>query len=110
MTHDAAWYAANGIDLVAGEAVAEIDRATRTVRGEHGTTRGYDLLLLATGSDPVMLPIPGAGLPGVVSFRTIADVGNNARRLPPRRTGSGDRRRIARAGSCPRTAPQWHGR
>ena len=74
VTHDAAWYAANGIDLVAGEAVVEIDRATRSVRGEHGTTRGYDLLLLATGSDPMMLPIPGAGLTGVASFRNIADV------------------------------------
>ena len=74
VTHDAAWYAANGIDLIAGESAMEIDRATRTVRGEHGTTRGYELLLLATGSDPVMLPIPGADLPGVVSFRSIGDV------------------------------------
>jgi nitrite reductase (NADH) large subunit len=74
VTHDIAWYAANNIDLVAGEAAVEIDRGARVVRGEHGTTRGYDLLLLATGSDPVMLPIPGACLPGVVSFRSIADV------------------------------------
>lgn len=74
VTHDAAWYAANRIELIAGEMAVEIDRTTRTVRGEHGTTRGYDVLLLATGSDPVMLPIPGADLPGVFGFRTIADV------------------------------------
>jgi nitrite reductase (NADH) large subunit len=74
VTHDAAWYAANSIDLVAGEAVVEIDRATCTVRGEHGTVRGYDVLVLATGSDPVILPIPGASLPGVTAFRGIADV------------------------------------
>ncbi|HEY1930820.1 MAG TPA: FAD-dependent oxidoreductase [Acetobacteraceae bacterium] len=74
VTHDASWYAANDIELIAGEAVVEIDRAARTVRGEHGTIRGYDLLLLATGSDPVMLPIPGAGRPGVFTFRDIADV------------------------------------
>jgi nitrite reductase (NADH) large subunit len=74
VTHDASWYAANDIDLVAGEAVVEIDRAARMVLGEHGTARGYDLLLLATGSDPVLLPIPGADLPGVLCFRGIADV------------------------------------
>jgi nitrite reductase (NADH) large subunit len=74
VTHDADWYAANGIRLVAGEAVAEIDRASRTVRGEHGTACRYDRLVLATGSDPVMLPVPGAGLPGVTAFRGIADV------------------------------------
>jgi nitrite reductase (NADH) large subunit len=74
VTHDTGWYVANGIRLVAGEAVVEIDRTARTVRGEHGTTCGYDALLLATGSDPVILPIPGANLPGVLSFRSIADV------------------------------------
>lgn len=75
VTHDAAWYTANGIELIAGEAVVEIDRPARMVRGEHGTARGYEVLLLATGSDPVMLPIPGADLPGVLGFRTVADVG-----------------------------------
>jgi nitrite reductase (NADH) large subunit len=74
VTHDAGWYAANGIELVAGEAVARIDRGARVVLGERGTTRGYDLLVVATGSDPVMLPVPGANLPGVVGFRSIADV------------------------------------
>jgi nitrite reductase (NADH) large subunit len=74
VTHDAGWYAANGIELVAGEAVARIDRGARMVLGERSTTRGYDLLVLATGSDPIMLPVPGADLPGVIGFRSIADV------------------------------------
>ncbi len=75
VTHDRDWYEAQGIELIAGEAVAAIDRAAQTVTGAAGTVRGYDVLLLATGSNPVMLPLPGADLPGVLSFRDIADVG-----------------------------------
>ncbi len=74
VTHDRAWYEERGIELIAGEAVAEIDRMAREVRGEHGTHRPYDVLLIATGSDPVIIPVPGAQLPGVVTFRDIADV------------------------------------
>jgi nitrite reductase (NADH) large subunit len=74
VTHDTAWYADRNIELIAGEAVAEIDRSAREVVGERGTRRGYDVLLLATGSDPFMLPVPGANLPGVIGFRSIADV------------------------------------
>ena len=75
VTHDRGWYAANGIELIAGEAAAAIDREARMVQGEHGTMRPYDVLLLATGSNPVMLPLPGAQLPGVIGFRDIGDVG-----------------------------------
>src|SRR5271157_3542882 len=74
VTHDRDWYDQRGIELIAGEAVVEIDRAARMVRGERGTSRRYDALLLATGSDPVILPVPGAELDGVVGFRGIADV------------------------------------
>src|SRR6185295_6009359 len=62
VTHDRGWYADRAIELIAGEAVVEIDRMAREVRGEHGTRRGYDVLLLAAGSNPVMLPLPGANL------------------------------------------------
>jgi nitrite reductase (NADH) large subunit len=68
------WYAANSIELVAGEAVAEIDRAARRVTGAHGTIRHYDVLLLATGSNPIVLPLPGVARPGVMTFRSVADV------------------------------------
>lgn len=73
-THPRAWYEENGIDLIAGEAVASIDREAKTVTGTRGTTRPYDVLLLATGSNPVIIPVPGHKLPGVINFRDIADV------------------------------------
>ncbi|MDZ7594549.1 MAG: nitrite reductase large subunit NirB [Thiobacillus sp.] len=69
-----AWYADNGITLHAGKKVAKIDRAARVVEAEDGTRAEYDRLLLATGSNPFILPVPGADLPGVISFRDIADV------------------------------------
>ena len=74
VTHDAAWYAARGVELLSGEAASQVDTGSRIVRGERGTVREYAALVLATGSDPVMLPVPGADLPGVIGFRDIADV------------------------------------
>lgn len=74
VTHDRAWYDTYGIELIAGEAVVGIDRAGKTVRGAHGTVKSYDVLLVATGSDPVILPVPGANLPGVLGFRAMSDV------------------------------------
>jgi nitrite reductase (NADH) large subunit len=73
-THPRSWYEANGIELIAGVAVVSIDRLARTVAGENGTSRPYDVLLLATGSNPVIIPLPGHKLPGVIGFRDIADV------------------------------------
>jgi nitrite reductase (NADH) large subunit len=73
-THPRSWYEDNGIELIAGEAVVGIDRKARTVTGALGTTRRYDVLILATGSNPVIIPLPGHKLPGVIGFRDIADV------------------------------------
>lgn len=72
--NDAAWYADNGIELVAGDPVTAIDRAARTVTSRSGRTMGYDKLLIATGSDPFIIPVPGKDLPGVISFRDMKDV------------------------------------
>ena len=72
--HDRDWYAARGIELLAGEKAVGIDRMARRVRGASGTVRSYDLLIVATGSNPVVIPLPGADLPGVVTFRDAADV------------------------------------
>ncbi|GAA0660157.1 nitrite reductase (NADH) large subunit [Sphingomonas insulae] len=72
--NDAAWYADNGIELVSGDPVRAIDRAARTVTARSGRTVGYDRLLIATGSDPFIIPVPGKDLPGVISFRDMADV------------------------------------
>ncbi len=74
ITHPRAWYAENGITLHTGKRVTKIDRQRRFVESEDGTRADYDRLLIATGSVPFMLPIPGANLPGVMGFRDIADV------------------------------------
>ena len=67
------WYSANGITLHAGKKVVEVDRRRRIVRAEDGTEAAYDRLLLATGSNPFMLPLPGKDLEGVIAYRDIAD-------------------------------------
>ncbi len=72
--NDVNWYAENGITLHLGRKVVKIDRQNRFVETEDGSRAEYDRLLLATGSNPFILPVPGADLPGVVSFRDIADV------------------------------------
>ena len=68
------WYAENNITLHLGRKVVKIDRAARCVEADDGTRADYDRLLLATGSNPFILPVPGAELEGVISFRDIADV------------------------------------
>ncbi len=72
--NDDAWYAGHGITLHKGKKVVEIDRHKRQVKAEDGTTAAYDRLLLATGSNPFLLPVPGKDLPGVVAFRDLWDV------------------------------------
>jgi nitrite reductase (NADH) large subunit len=68
------WYGEKGIVLHAGDPIAAIDPVTRTVTSEAGIIVTYDRLLLATGSKPIVPPIPGLNLPGVCSFRDIRDV------------------------------------
>ncbi|HVI50496.1 MAG TPA: nitrite reductase large subunit NirB [Candidatus Sulfotelmatobacter sp.] len=72
--NDAEWYAANGIALRSGVRVSGIDRETRRIVTETAEMVPYDALLLATGSRPIILPVPGAQLPQVVSFRDVDDV------------------------------------
>jgi nitrite reductase (NADH) large subunit len=72
--NDEAWYRNNGITLHAGRAVTGLDLERRTVQAEGGLELGYDRLILATGSDPIRLPLPGAELQGVVTFRNLDDV------------------------------------
>jgi nitrite reductase (NADH) large subunit len=74
MLNDEQWYADNGITLHKGKKISNIDRRTRQVVADDGTTENYDRLLLATGSNPFMIPVPGHDLPGVISFRDIHDV------------------------------------
>jgi nitrite reductase (NADH) large subunit len=71
------WYSDNHITLHAGWRVTSVDRTKRIVYAEN--TQGdklsteYDRLLLCTGSNPFMLPIPGKDLKGVIAYRDIAD-------------------------------------
>jgi NAD(P)H-dependent nitrite reductase small subunit len=74
VTHPRAWYEERGISLHTGEEVVAIDRARRRVRTANGREVGYDRLLLATGSLPFVLDVPGQDLDGVLSFRNLADV------------------------------------
>ena len=72
--HTREWYADNGIVLHAGDPVVAIDRHKRIVRARSGLEVAYDRLLLATGSSPFIVPVPGAQLEGVVGFRDLDDV------------------------------------
>jgi len=72
--NDVDWYRSNGIDLRMNCKVERINRARRIVIGADGSEVPYDRLLLATGSNPFILPVPGKDLVGVVTFRDIRDV------------------------------------
>ena len=73
MLNDVDWYKENGITLHLGKKIATIDRVKRVVIADDGTTAEYDRLLLATGSNPFMLPVPGKDLQGVIGYRDIYD-------------------------------------
>ena len=74
MLNDEQWYIDNDITLYKGKQVTEIDRARRRVVAMDGTTADYDRLLLATGSRPFMIPVPGNDRDGVIAFRDVHDV------------------------------------
>jgi nitrite reductase (NADH) large subunit len=73
MLNDVDWYQQNNITLHLGKKITKIDRSKRLVIAEDGTTSEYDRLLLATGSNPFLLPVPGKDLNGVISYRDIND-------------------------------------
>ncbi|OYW87887.1 MAG: nitrite reductase large subunit [Sphingobium sp. 32-64-5] len=68
------WYDDNDIRLIAGDPVVAIDRTAKIVTSQAGRSIRYDRLLIATGSDPFIIPVPGKDLPGVISFRDMKDV------------------------------------
>ncbi len=67
------WYAEHGITLHLGKKVVDVNRRRRVVIAEDGTQAPYDRLLIATGSNPFILPVPGKELQGVIAYRDIAD-------------------------------------
>ncbi len=68
------WYAENNIELHTDSTVSEINRVKRTIKTDAGVEFNYDRLLVATGSSPFIIPVPGHDLDGVIGFRDIADV------------------------------------
>jgi nitrite reductase (NADH) large subunit len=74
MLNDEQWYADNGITLHKGKWVEDVNRARRIVRTSDGSEASYDRLIIATGSNPFIIPIPGNELDSVISFRDISDV------------------------------------
>ncbi|MEO0920680.1 MAG: FAD-dependent oxidoreductase, partial [Pseudomonadota bacterium] len=74
ITHDDDWYAVHGVTLHKSAKVVDIDRAAKTVTCEHGNTVSYDKLVIATGSNPFIIPVPGHELDGVLTYRDLDDV------------------------------------
>ncbi|MYM55813.1 nitrite reductase large subunit NirB [Thalassovita mangrovi] len=72
VTHDDDWYAERGVTCRFGEHVTRIDRENKLVEGRNGAV-SYDKLLIATGSAPFIIPVPGKDLPGVISYRDLDD-------------------------------------
>lgn len=75
--NDWAWYTDHHIALHTGFTVNEVDRVRRVVSASNSAgdlvTAEYDRLILATGSNPFILPVPGKDLAGVLAYRDIAD-------------------------------------
>jgi nitrite reductase (NADH) large subunit len=72
--HDRRWYVANRIRLIVGAAATGIDLRERELAIDGHGVVPFDRLVLATGSEPIRLPIAGMDLPGVITFRGLADV------------------------------------
>jgi nitrite reductase (NADH) large subunit len=72
--NDISWYTDNGITLKMNCRVTNINRARKEVVADDGSVVKYDRLLIATGSNPFILPVPGNDLEGVLAFRDIRDV------------------------------------
>ena len=72
VTHDADWYKAHGVDCRFGEPVVKIDRVNKVVYSNTGGVP-YDALVIATGSAPFIVPVPGKDLPGVCAYRDLED-------------------------------------
>lgn len=74
ITHGDDWYAEHGVTLHKAARVSGIDRDAKTVTSENGITASYDKLVIATGSNPFIIPLPGKDLDGVLTYRDLDDV------------------------------------
>ncbi|MEK4189785.1 nitrite reductase large subunit NirB [Paenibacillus sp. FSL L8-0494] len=67
------WYEDNNITLHTGTTVTRIDEHSKQVIADNGMAVSYDKVIIATGSNSFILPVPGCDKEGVVGFRDIAD-------------------------------------
>ena len=74
ITHPDNWYAGHAIDYRKGATIAALDCEQKRVRDHNGRQYAYDKLVIATGSEPFVPPLPGRALAGVYTYRTLADV------------------------------------
>lgn len=84
--HGDGWYIKHGVTLYKGAKVTGIDRAAKSVTAEFSPsatglapreptiTVPYDRLIIATGSNAIIIPVPGHKLPGVLTYRDLDDV------------------------------------
>lgn len=72
--HGDGWYIEHGITLYKGHKIVAIDRAAKTVTSDRGAIEAYDRLIIATGSVPFIIPVPGHDMPGVLTYRDLDDV------------------------------------
>lgn len=82
------WYLANGIQLIIGDPIIEVDRLNKCVRSHAGHMASYDYLILATGSAAFVPPIPGVEKDGVFIYRTIEDLEMMQAWAPKAKTGA----------------------
>ena len=87
------WYEENGVELRTTTLVVRLDRDRGVIETENGEEAPYDACVLATGSEPIRIPIPGADDPEVLVMRTI----ENSERLQSR-AGEGSRAIVVGSG------------
>lgn len=76
ITHSYQWYEENKIELISGRLITAIDRENKQVTDNDNKQYSYDKLIISTGSNPFVPPIPGHDLKNVYTYRTIEDVDN----------------------------------
>ncbi|GAA0253334.1 FAD-dependent oxidoreductase [Saccharothrix mutabilis subsp. mutabilis] len=81
--HEPGFYETHGVELRLGVEVTEVRVGERVIVDSGGATHSYDRLVLATGSVPRRLPVPGGDLPGLRVLRTVEDSLALRERLAP---------------------------
>ena len=100
-----AFYEAHGIELLTGHRVTHLNTTEQALAFQDGSTLRYDALLLATGSTPVRLEVPGTDLEGVLYLRAFADAQALVERSHEGETGRSRRLELYRHGV--RLEPWW---